>query len=312
MENENEKNAQLCRIAQKVLFYDKDDGKFLFLKAHYDDNDPIDKESRKKFGPWDLPGGHINNGEDDLLKALVREVQEETGMTIDTSAAVCRLELMTSKERTHRGLSVIYLLEYPGEPIILSDEHEEFIWLSAEDAAKHKELKPWLKDSVEKAVQQLELKDSLNSWHRCLADFDNYKKRSDQQQKDFAQYAGETVITDMLPVLDNFHASTDHIPEDQKDDPWVTGIMYIQQQMEKVFDDQGVTEISVKVGDEFDAATMEAMEVNDSAGEQEASGEDQNENEQAEQDHKVAKIVQKGYKIKEKVLRPARVIVGGN
>ncbi len=305
---------QLVRISQKVLFYDKDDGKFLFLKVAKPGKDaPHHAQWYKDYGPWDIPGGHIKRDEDDLNVAVAREIQEEIGMEIDGADEICCFELMTNPKTKHRGFNVIYLMEYTGEPVILSDEHEDFTWMNAEEVAQHKEIKPWLKEAVEKAVAQRELKDSLNSWHRCLADFDNYKKRSTEQQKDFAQYAGQTVIDEMLPILDNFHAATQHIPEEEKESPWVTGIMYIQQQMEKVFDDQGVTEITVNIGDEFNATTMEAMEDSKSKVKsqksKEAEKEDQDETDK-EQDHKVTKIVQKGYMIKDKILRPARVIVG--
>lgn len=312
---------QLVRISQKVLFYDKDDGKFLFLKVAKPGKDaPHHLQWYKDYGPWDIPGGHIKQEEVKLNQAVAREIQEEIGFEIEGADEVCCFELMTNKKTQHRGFNVIYLMEYAGGPIILSDEHEDFVWFTVEEIADNKEIKSWLKEAVEKAVVQLEQKDSLNSWHRCLADFDNYKKRSVEQQKDFSQYAGQTVINEMLPVLDNFHASTDHIPEDQKNDPWVTGIMYIQQQMEKVFDDQGVTEITVAIGDEFDAETMEAMEANqskvespkskDEKGREDDATEASSSPEKDDQEHKVTKIVQKGYMIKDKILRPARVIVG--
>lgn len=302
---------QLVRISQKILFYDKDDSTFLFLKVAKPGKEaPHHLQWYKDYGPWDIPGGHIKKEEFTLNEALVREIQEELGIKIDGAKDVCCFELMTNAKAAHRGFNVIYLKEYTGDPVILSDEHEDFTWLSAEEIAQHKEIKPWLKEAVEKAVKKLELTESLNSWHRCLADFDNYKKRSADQQKDLAQYAGQTVIDEMLPVLDNFHASTEHIPEDQKDNPWVTGIMYIQQQMEKVFDDQGVSEIAVKIGDEFDATTMEAVEDNQSKVESSESKEDDKNEKDDTQEHKVTKVVQKGYMIKDKVLRPARVVVG--
>jgi molecular chaperone GrpE len=100
----------------------------------------------------------------------------------------------------------------------------------------------------------------------------------------------------ILPVLDNFHAATDHIPQDQKDDQWVVGIMYIQKQLEKILEDNGIKEIKAKEGDMFDPQIHEA--VHNSNQEKEKGGQ-----------HKIAKVVLKGYKMEEKVIRAARVIV---
>ena len=137
----------------------------------------------------------------------------------------------------------------------------------------------------------------LDGWKRCQADFENYKKRQAEAQKDLIEYSTETVIYQILPVLDNFHASTDHIPEDQKNNPWVTGIMHIQKQLEDVLKDNGVEEIKVEVGDEFSPHIHEAI-INDQ------------ETKTKEGKNKILKVVQKGYKIGEKVIRAARVVVG--
>ncbi|PID99812.1 MAG: nucleotide exchange factor GrpE, partial [Acidobacteria bacterium] len=127
--------------------------------------------------------------------------------------------------------------------------------------------------------------------------FDNYKKRQTENHKEFTKYATEGVIAAMLPVLDNFHAATEHVPEQEADSPWVTGIMYIQQQMEKVFADNDVTKIAVNIGDEFDPAVMEAVKNGD---------------EEIGDDAVVTKIAQHGYMIGDKVLRPTRVVLGSS
>jgi molecular chaperone GrpE len=143
---------------------------------------------------------------------------------------------------------------------------------------------------------QEDAKNNLDGWKRCQADFENYKKRQKELQWELAKYSGLNLILQILPVLDNFHASTDHIPPDQKDDQWVVGIMYIQKQLEKILEDNGVKEIKTKIGDDFDPQIHEA--VHNSQQEKEKAGR-----------HKIAKVVLKGYKIEGKVIRAARVIV---
>jgi len=136
----------------------------------------------------------------------------------------------------------------------------------------------------------------LDGWKRCQADFENYKKRQAEAHKDLIKYSTENIIHQILPVLDNFHSSTDHIPEDQKNNPWVIGIMHIRKQLEDVLKDNGAEEIKVEIGDDFNPEIHEAV-----ASEQEAVG--------SEQKNKVSKIVSRGYKINERIIRPARVIV---
>lgn len=134
----------------------------------------------------------------------------------------------------------------------------------------------------------------LDGWKRCKADFENYKKRQSEALKDLALYSNENIILQILPVLDNFHASTGHIPEAQKNDPWVVGIMHIRKQLEKVLEDNGVSEIEVKEGNEFDPAVHEAVS---------------NGQKKKELKNRIAKVIRKGYKVGERIIRPARVIV---
>ncbi|KKP95687.1 MAG: Protein GrpE [Candidatus Moranbacteria bacterium GW2011_GWD2_36_12] len=153
----------------------------------------------------------------------------------------------------------------------------------------------------ESEIEQLAKKaqENLDGWQRCQADFENYKKRSAESQKDLIKYATQSIILEILPVIDNFHASTDHIPEEQKDNSWVTGIMYIQKQLENIVTENGVEEIEVKVGDNFDPIYHEAIEDHECVD--------------CKVDHKyknkIKKVLTKGYKIGEKVIRAARVVV---
>lgn len=289
------KKRKLLRVSQKALFYNEENQEFLILKAAKNkEGRPNHKEWMKLYGPWDLPGGHIDESEDDLKTALVREIGEEVGVELDENNVLCKAEILYNKKAQNQGVYVIYLARYSGD-IELSEEHVEYLWASAEEILKMKDVKPWIKDSIKKALEQIESNESVERLHRCLADFDNYKKRQAEQQKEFTKYASEGVISDMLPVLDNFHAATDHIPEGEADNPWVTGIMFIQQQMEKVFEEHDVTRIEVNIGDEFDPLTMEAVKNDDE--------------DELTEDAKVEKIAQPGYKIGEKVLRPARVVL---
>lgn len=153
-------------------------------------------------------------------------------------------------------------------------------------------------------------KKNLDGWKRCQADFENYKKRQETLQWELAKYSGLNLIMQILPVLDNFHASTDHIPADQKDNPWVVGIMYIQKQLEKILEDNGVKEIKTKAGDEFDPKIHEAIKDSQQPT-VEGSGKNKNEGGGKTNNRElIERVALKGYKMEDRVIRAARVIVG--
>jgi molecular chaperone GrpE len=289
-------SKKLFRLSQKALFHNPHDGTYLLFKvAKPLKNKPHHALWTKKYGPWDLPGGHVDSHENDLVEAFAREVKEESGLEIGGDHILCNAVVMQNEKSEHLGINHIYCVTYDNGSIELSEEHIEYQWMSAEEIKKSKEIKEWIKESVQRSEDLIEMNESLNSWKRCLADFDNYKKRQIENQKEFTKYASEGVISDILPILDNFHAATEHVPESDANSPWVTGIMFIQQQMEKVLEEHGVIKIDVNVGDEFDPHMMEAIK-ND-------------EEEKLNDNAKVEKVAQPGYKIREKILRPARVLL---
>jgi molecular chaperone GrpE len=185
--------------------------------------------------------------------------------------------------------------------------------------SKNKKVKNEEKDKVEKNIksekielneekkeEMIELSETeklekqaaeyLDGWKRCQADFENYKKRQAEAVADMARYANESLLLQIIPVLDNFHASTDHVPEDQKKNAWVVGIMHIQKQLEQILKDNGVTEIKAKAGDDFDPKFHEAVS-------------DEKVKDEKEIKNKIAKVIQRGYELGERVIRPARVVV---
>jgi len=178
---------------------------------------------------------------------------------------------------------------------VAEDEIKEKI---VEEAEAVEENNPSAGEEVAEEITKEE--EYLNGWKRCQADFENYKKRQAESQKDLIRYSTENIIQQILPVVDNFNASTAHIPEEQKNNPWVTGIMYIQKQLETVLTDNGVTEIEVKVGDNFDPAKHEAIEDMECKGCKSKDYKFAN---------KIKKIVTRGYQMGDKVIRASRVIV---
>ena len=152
----------------------------------------------------------------------------------------------------------------------------------------------------EKPIEVSKEEEYLNDLKRLQADFDNYKKRQTEAEKSLKGYLIEGLVLDLIPVLDNFHQATVHVPDDQKSSPWVVGIQYIEKQLETVLTENGVVLVEPAPGDTFDPAKHEAIEKEDEAKEF-AEGE--------EIKDIVSKVHQKGYQLGERTIRAAKVSI---
>ena len=255
-------------------------------------------------GKYDLPGGSVENGET-LQEAMLREIEEETGLEVEIGPILYAFDFRKDgkeKDDIGHGKGIRFVALYKSGEVKLNDENETFEWADIDEAIAKLSDKGYERDkktSIIKAKEYLANTNSLDRLKRCQADFENYKKRQAENQKNFIQYASENIVSEIIPVLDNFHVSTEHIPEDQKNSPWVVGIMHIQKQLEKVLTDNGVEEIAVKVGDKFDPKIHEAIQSNSQG----------TKNKEQKSEEIISKIVLRGYKIGDRIVRPARVIV---
>jgi molecular chaperone GrpE (heat shock protein) len=277
----------LFEITQRAVIYDSSAKKFLLVK--YSGENEGDKADES----WSLIGGRMHDGENSL-DALKREIEEEIGKIDYEGIGI------VDSYMADNNLRIAYLVNYKSGEIKLSEEHESFVWLTMEEIEKEKLFHGGVKQFINSAIAVIRSQEYLDGWKRCQADFENYKKRQAESQKDLLLYASQNVILQVLPILDNFHVSTDHIPEDQKNNPWVTGIMYIQKQLEDMLKENGVEEIEVYPGDSFDPTFHEATRDFESKENKEDDNEFKN---------IIRKVVQKGYRIDGKIIRAARVIV---
>lgn len=170
------------------------------------------------------------------------------------------------------------------------------------------------KEAVLKTTEE-QAEEYLDGWKRCQAEFENYKKSKMNLERDMAGRAVEDFAYRLLPVVDNFHMSTDHIPEDQKDGAWVQGIMYIQKQLEQVLQEMGIEEIVVKEGDVFDPSLHEAVGGTSdkrkvTSDKEEGENTEDRRGDNLSSPETIKKVLMKGYKRGERVVRPARVTVG--
>ena len=128
---------------------------------------------------------------------------------------------------------------------------------------------------------------------RMQAEFDNARKRATKEQQDFRDYALVDTIKTIIPVLDSFDRALQSSPEKSE---FHSGVELIQKQLVDALAKLGVRPISAK-GEQFDPRYHEAIEMVDT--------------EDAE-DHQVLEELQPGYKLKDRLLRPAMVKVARN
>lgn len=157
------------------------------------------------------------------------------------------------------------------------------------------------KDKIKKLRDELkaanaEKMENLTNWQRERADFLNYKKDELTRFARASESAKERIVEDLLPVLDAYDmAFANKEAWEKVEKNWRMGVEYIHQQLLKVLADNGVTPIAVNIGDAFDANIHEPV------------GNETTDDEM--KDHTIASVAQSGYKMGERVLRPARVKV---
>lgn len=129
---------------------------------------------------------------------------------------------------------------------------------------------------------------------RTRADFENYRKRVDQE-KQIARMSGEaTAVLKLLPVIDNIERAIAHIPDDLSDNSWVQGIAGLVKNLEKSLEGMNLRRIESKPGTAFDPELHEAIQFD----------------EDAEGEHEViAEELQAGYTLNGQPIRPAMVKV---
>ena len=138
---------------------------------------------------------------------------------------------------------------------------------------------------------QPEEDEALNArYMRLMADFQNYKKRTEKEKSDIYAYANEKIVTQLLEVLDNFERALSH---ECADEGYAKGMEMIFRQLSDVLEKAGLEEIKA-LGEDFDPNFHNAVMTEDNADYE--SG-------------KVTGVMQKGYRLNSKVIRPSMVKV---
>ena len=141
------------------------------------------------------------------------------------------------------------------------------------------------------AEEQEKAENYLANWQRCQADFVNYKQRAAQEKGEIIEFANSMLIYNLLPVINDLERAFASVPADLDESNWTEGIKLIYNKFKATLEAQGLTEIKAK-GEPFDPRLHEAVM------------------QQEGTEGMVIEEIQKGYKFKEKVIRPSLVTVG--
>jgi len=165
-----------------------------------------------------------------------------------------------------------------------------------EENAEAPETEAALPDDLEKLKALLEdergkAQSYMQNWQRAAADYQNFKRRVEEERTEAARFANAALVINLLPLADDLERALMNVDTHLAGLTWVDGIRLILRKFQAVLEMSGVEEIRAD-GETFDPARHEA--VSQGPGE----------------DGKVIAVVQKGYRLGERVIRPAMVVVG--
>ncbi|MRX65136.1 nucleotide exchange factor GrpE [Maribacter luteus] len=148
--------------------------------------------------------------------------------------------------------------------------------------------------SVEEQLQD-ELAKEKDKFLRLFAEFENYKKRTSRERMDLFKTAGQEVIVSLLPVLDDFERALKELSKSE-DKEMFKGVELINGKFRDVLKSKGMEEVGVKQGDSFDAEIHDAI-TQIPAPDKKLKG-------------KIIDVVERGYKLGDKIIRHPKVVVG--
>jgi len=149
--------------------------------------------------------------------------------------------------------------------------------------------------SAEEQLQD-QLVAEKDKFMRLFAEFENYKKRTNKERIELFKTASESVMLSVLPVLDDFERALTHIEDDKEAEELRKGVLLIYNKLLTTLEQKGLSKIEVNKGDTFNADDHEAV-TQIPAPSDDLKG-------------KVIDVVERGYKLGDKVIRFPKVVIG--
>ncbi len=151
------------------------------------------------------------------------------------------------------------------------------------------------KSNSAKTQSNSKVEELTNALQRERADAVNLRRRQQAELTNLRQHVKADVVSDLLPVIDNFERALKHVPDDLTDNDYIKGVQAVVKQFEKTLADLGVERIKT-VGEPFNPELHEAVSMEEGEGKQEI----------------VSDELQAGYQIGDTVIRHAMVRVTSN
>ena len=163
--------------------------------------------------------------------------------------------------------------------------------------AREEESENTVNEAVESESDLLkaEVEKERNNFLRLFAEFENYKKRTSKERIELFSTANKELMTVLLPILDDFERGLKEI-EKSSDDALMQGMQLIYNKFKNTLSQKGLKEMEVKQGDTFDAEDHEAV-TQIPAPSKKLKG-------------KIIEVIEKGYKLGDKVIRFPKVVIG--
>jgi molecular chaperone GrpE len=149
--------------------------------------------------------------------------------------------------------------------------------------------------TVEEQLQE-DLAKEKDKFVRLFAEFENYKKRTTKERIELFKTASQDVMVSMLPVLDDFERALMHIEEDKEAEELRKGVLLIYNKLVSTLEQKGLSKIEINQGDVFNADNHEAV-TQIPAPSEDLKG-------------KIIDVVERGYKLGDKVIRFPKVVIG--
>ncbi len=274
-----------------ALIYN-DEGKVLLIRS-------------SKWGErWHIPGGHVELGEscEDTVK---REILEETGLEVDQVEYIGFQEANAPK-MFHRKAHFIFLdyaVHMCGGELKISREMSEWVWEDPREALTNKKYKidSFTAATINFYIKHFEDKNASNevdelkiNWQRALADYQNLQKEIVLRRAEWAQMSEQQILEEFIPVYEHLKLAINNDQTVGENNAWLDGVRHVLKQFADIFKAHNVEEIKT-VGEKFDPRLHEAV------GYEEVSG---------EKGDKITKEISAGFKMGDRVIKAARVLVG--
>ncbi len=138
---------------------------------------------------------------------------------------------------------------------------------------------------------QQKIEELTNALTRTVADLQNFKRRTEEERRQWMKVAQADLLKILLPILDHFDRSSQHLPKDLKNNDWAKGVMHVHDELIKTFDKLGIKKMET-VGKKIDPKIHEAIRT--TPGEKDVIQEE----------------YEAGYWLGDLIIKPARVSVG--